>query len=81
MEPRVSVLNFASNSEVIQLQICKQLSVEKLPCCPQPFRHAERNCSRHSAAVAIVVKLIAAIVRAERNVDIRFLYLFAERPF
>jgi len=55
MEPRVSILNFASNSDAMQMQICKQASVEKPPCCAQPFRHAERNCGRHSAAVAIVI--------------------------
>ena len=76
MEPRVSVLNFAPNSEAMQLQICKQASVEKPPCCAQPFWHAERNCGRHSAAVAIVIKLIAAIVRAGRNADIASLPFF-----
>jgi len=50
MEPRVSILNFASNSDAMQMQICKQASVEKPPCCAQPFRHAEKLrspfCSR-----------------------------------
>jgi hypothetical protein len=77
MEPRVSILNFASNSDAMQMQICKQASVEKLPCCPQPFRHAERNCGRHSAAVATVIKLTAAIVRAGRNADITSLPFFS----
>jgi len=77
MEPRVSILNFASNSDAMQMQICKQASVEKPPCCAQPFRHAERNCGRHSAAVAIVIKLTAAIVRAGRNADIASLPFFS----